>query len=91
MSVEPAIANRICMYTPSASGGHARYARELLTALTREGQRRYAFELVSSEDLEQQYKDVEYEVHPILPKLRRAAGAGRSIASRTTRGVSCAC
>jgi glycosyltransferase involved in cell wall biosynthesis len=58
------------MYVPSASGGHARYARELMTALAKTGQRRYAFELVSSEDLEPQFRDVPYDTHPILPKLR---------------------
>ncbi len=62
--------NRICMYTPSASGGHARYARELTTALAEAGGRRYAFELVTSEDLEAQYQSDRYGVHPILPKLR---------------------
>ena len=59
--------NRVCMYVPSANGGHARYARELMTALAQAGQRGYAFELVSSEDLEQQFRDVPYDTHPILP------------------------
>ncbi len=58
------------MYTPSASGGHAKYARELLTALTDAGGRRYAFELVTSEDLNPQFQSDAYDVHPILPRLR---------------------
>lgn len=61
--------SRICMYTPSAGGGHARYTRELMTALAAAGQRRYAFDLVTSEDLEEQYKSDAYAVHAILPSL----------------------
>lgn len=57
------------MYTPSANGGHARYAWELTTALAKAGRGRYEFELVSSQDLEDQYKSDQYGVHPILPTL----------------------
>jgi glycosyltransferase involved in cell wall biosynthesis len=72
--------NRICMYTPSASGGHARYARELTTALAEAGGRRYAFELVTSEDIEAQFKSDAYDVHPILPKLRERSAFPNSAA-----------
>jgi glycosyltransferase involved in cell wall biosynthesis len=62
--------SRICMYTPSASGGHALYTRELLTALTEAGGTRGAVELVTSEDVEPQYRTKKYDVHAILPTLR---------------------
>jgi glycosyltransferase involved in cell wall biosynthesis len=62
--------NRICMYTPSACGGHALYTRELLSALAAAGAGRCAFELVTSEDVEAQYRATgAYAVHPILPAL----------------------
>lgn len=58
----------ICMYTPSADGGHARYAWELTTALARSG-RGYRFELVSGRDLHEQFRSSAYRVHAILPPL----------------------
>ncbi|HWE03255.1 MAG TPA: glycosyltransferase family 4 protein [Tepidisphaeraceae bacterium] len=57
------------MYTPTAGGGHARYAWELLNALS-EQQRGYRFELVSSEDLDPQFHPVNYRLHAILPALK---------------------
>ena len=79
--------NRICMYTPSAGGGHARYTRELLTALAQQGGRRCAFELVTSEDLEAEYRSDRYAVHAILPALHprsEYANAGAWAISRLT-------
>ncbi|MDB5288942.1 MAG: hypothetical protein JWL69_183 [Phycisphaerales bacterium] len=58
----------ICMYTPSAKGGHARYTMELLTALSVHA-RGYRVELVTSKDLEDQFRAVPYPVHAILPPL----------------------
>ena len=58
--------NRICMYTPTADGGHAQYTWELMTALThRFGPR---FELVTSQDVAEQYRLTSYPVHAILPR-----------------------
>src|SRR4051812_34291719 len=59
--------NRVCVYAPCASGGHARYAWELTTALARHAHGRHRFELVSSQDLEPQFRSTEYPVHAILP------------------------
>ena len=42
----------ICMYTPSAAGGHARYTWELMTALTASARGGYRFELVTSRDFD---------------------------------------
>jgi glycosyltransferase involved in cell wall biosynthesis len=65
----------ICMFTPTAEGGHSRYSLELLSAMTAAEAntpraRRRSFELVSSEDLADEFRAVPYAVHPILPKLR---------------------
>jgi glycosyltransferase involved in cell wall biosynthesis len=60
---------RICMYVPSADGGHARYTWELMTALSAQARGRIALELVTSEDLDPQFNTGLYPVHPILPKL----------------------
>lgn len=57
------------MYTPSASGGHALYTWELMNALSQhacDGQR---FELVTSEDLDPEFKTDAYPIHTILPRL----------------------
>ena len=60
--------DRICMYTPTASGGHARYTHELLTALSHRGDVA-AVELVTSEDVDPRFRSDRYPVHPILPRL----------------------
>ncbi|HZK81432.1 MAG TPA: hypothetical protein VFC46_10205, partial [Humisphaera sp.] len=59
----------ICMYTPTAGGGHARYAWELLNALSKQ-HRGHRFELVSSEDLDPQFHPTTYQLHAILPALK---------------------
>ncbi|MDB5174989.1 MAG: hypothetical protein JWN51_3762 [Phycisphaerales bacterium] len=56
------------MYTPSAEGGHARYTMELLTALSTHA-RGCRVELVTSKDLEDQFRAVPYPVHAILPPM----------------------
>lgn len=60
----------LCMFAPTASGGHARYAWELTTALARQARGGYRVELVSSRDLAEPFRSAEYPVHPILPPLR---------------------
>ena len=57
------------MYVPSADGGHAQYAHELLTALARHPRGGRRFELVSSADLRPRFRSELYPVHPILPSL----------------------
>lgn len=61
--------NCICMYTPTAEGGHARYAWELMSALAAHPGAPYRFELVTSENLEPQFHSDRYPVHPILPAI----------------------
>lgn len=60
----------ICMYTPTADGGHARYSWELLSALAGRPRGQYRFELVSSEDLQPEFRSDLYPHHAILPKLK---------------------
>lgn len=75
----------ICMFTPTAHGGHARYTWELLQALTRQSRGNFRFELVSSEDLDPQFRSSAYPVHPILPLLKdRSEFSGKAhwVASR---------
>jgi glycosyltransferase involved in cell wall biosynthesis len=57
------------MYTPSANGGHALYTRELMTALSQHAGEDCRFELVTSEDLAEEFKTDAYPIHAILPKL----------------------
>jgi glycosyltransferase involved in cell wall biosynthesis len=58
----------IGMYTPSAHGGHALYAQELLTALAEVGTRRgVAAELITCEDLADDPRSP-YAIHRILPR-----------------------
>lgn len=59
---------KVCMYVPSADGGHPRYAQELLTAIVREN--RCAVELVSCRDLLDEFDSDLYPIHRILPTLR---------------------
>ena len=61
--------NSICMYTPSAYGGHALYTWELMHALSRHARTETRFELVTSEDLWDEFKTDEYAIHTVLPKL----------------------
>lgn len=59
----------ICMYTPTPSGGHALYTKELMTALSQHATSEQRFELVTSEDLGEEFKTDQYPIHAILPKL----------------------
>lgn len=58
------------MYTPSASGGHALYTRELMTALSQHAGDGHRFELVTGEDLADEFKTDAYPIHAVLPHLR---------------------
>src|SRR5687768_5372875 len=61
----------VCIFAPTSGGGHARYAWELATAMARHPRAVYRYELVSSRDLENQFRSTEYAVHPILPPIRQ--------------------
>ena len=63
--------NRICMYMPSASGGHPLYVQELMTAMVQRSGDAGDLELVSSIDLEDRFMSSQYAVHRILPGLRK--------------------
>ena len=58
------------MYVPSASGGHARYASELLTALTKVGGCRFRVCLVTSRNLADEFRSVDYPIHSVLEPLQ---------------------
>ena len=58
----------VCLYTPTSSGGHALYTKELLTAVAQVGvNRRVAAELVTCEDLAAEFWTEAYPIYPILP------------------------
>lgn len=60
----------MCMYTAESQQGHARYARDLLTALAEAGQSRgVEVSLVTRQDLAQPYRSTAYPIHAILPTL----------------------
>ena len=62
------------MYVPTATGGHARYASELLGALRDVGDR-HDFALVTSRNLAPEFRRVAYQVHDVLPPLKTAGFA----------------
>ena len=57
------------MYVPTATGGHARYASELLGAL-HEVADRHDFALVTSRNLAAEFRSGTYRVHDVLPPLK---------------------
>jgi len=61
--------DRICMHSPSASGGQPLYVQELMTALAEHPRGGNRFEWVSSEDLQPRFRSDRYPVHAILPRL----------------------
>lgn len=77
----------ICMYTPSASGGHALYTRELMTALARHACDGRRFELVTAENLAGEYHSDAYPVHRILPRLRHRSEFGNKAAWAVNRAM----
>lgn len=60
---------RIVFFTPTSDGGHARYSKELLTALTTTGAP-FRFELATSQDLADEFCTDRYPIHRLLPALR---------------------
>lgn len=68
--MEPRRRIDICMYTPSASGGHALMTYDLLTALSEVGESEgVRISLVTSRDLAPGYRTSLYPIHDILPPL----------------------
>lgn len=59
----------ICMYVPSADGGHPLYARQLLHAL-QSARSALEFELVTAVDLAAQFDADAYRINRVLPPLR---------------------
>ena len=58
------------MFTAESQRGHARYTRDLLSAMAAAGAGRgIAVELVTSRDLAGPYRTSAYPIHPILPSL----------------------
>lgn len=61
---------KVCMYTPTASGGHALYTQELLTALAEVGPSRgVSAELVTCENLAPENQSECYPIHRVLPRM----------------------
>lgn len=61
----------VAMFTPTASGGHARYSSALLSALAElRDETGIRVSLVSSEDLDPAFRGDGYEIHAMLPPLR---------------------
>jgi hypothetical protein len=64
------------MVTPSASGGHARYTWELLTALRTAADRsELSLTLLTSVDLDAEFRTSAYEIADVLPALAPRAAA----------------
>jgi glycosyltransferase involved in cell wall biosynthesis len=62
--------HRVCMFAPTADGGHARYVHELMSALVDRSGRSCRFELVTSTDLDERFWTDRYRINAILPALR---------------------
>jgi glycosyltransferase involved in cell wall biosynthesis len=85
MNNAPNRTGRVCMYTPSADGGMAQYAWELISALAAHPRGGDGFELVTGEDLHEAFRSDGYRVNAILPALRHRSSFGNKpawIASR---------
>jgi glycosyltransferase involved in cell wall biosynthesis len=62
---------RVVMVTPSATGGHARYTRELMSALRDAAPpAKLQLTLLTSADLDPEFRAVPYEIAAVLPPLR---------------------
>ena len=60
----------VCMYTAESRRGHARYTRDLLTALSLAGNPKgFQFDLVTSSDLDPSFQSDSYSINAILPPL----------------------
>ena len=61
---------RACMFTAESQKGHARYTRDLMTALAGAGPARgVEVSLVTSRDLAEPYRSSRYPIEAILPPL----------------------
>src|ERR1700730_4383159 len=61
----------VAMITPSATGGHPLYTWEMMTALRAAAPRsQLRLTLVTSCDLDEQYRDTDYDIADVLPALR---------------------
>src|SRR4051812_3450702 len=78
-------ASSICMYTPSADGGMAQYAWELMTALATHPRAQDRYELVTGQDLEDQFRSDKYAIQAILPPLRHRSAFANKAAWVTSR------
>jgi DNA-binding transcriptional LysR family regulator len=68
---------RVVMVTPSASGGHARYTSELMNALRDAAPpSELQLSLLTSTDLDPEFRAPRYEIAAVLPPLRRRDGGG---------------
>lgn len=68
--MNPAQPDKVCMFVPSADGGMARYAWELLHAMADHPRGGFGYELVSDEELAPEFFTDRYACHPILPRLK---------------------
>jgi glycosyltransferase involved in cell wall biosynthesis len=68
------------MYTPSADGGMAQYAWELMSALAGHPRGGEGLELVTGEDLHEEFRTDAYRVSAILPALRHRSSFGNKAA-----------
>ena len=59
----------VCVFAPTATGGHARYAWELTRAMAQHPRGNLRFELVSTRHLDPAFRTGGYTVHPVLPPL----------------------
>lgn len=78
----------VCMYTPSAFGGHARYTHEILSALATKGRpEAIRVSLVTSRDLASEYRTGRYLIHDFLPPLRPRSAFRTSVTWGLSRAV----
>lgn len=66
---------RIWMYTPTATGGHARYTQALMEGLSRAAPPGDRLALLTGRGLDAQYRSELYETHSVLPDVRPRAEA----------------
>ena len=59
----------VCIFAPTATGGHARYAWELATAMARHPRGEWGVELITSRNLDAAFLSPDYRVHANLPPL----------------------
>lgn len=78
----------VCMYTPAANSGHARYTHQLLSAMATVGRDQgVSVSLVTSQDLRPEFRASTYPIHPILPPLQDRSTFGTSLTWAGSRGL----